>query len=103
MGKTTETQWIPSGGVLAVAIVAALVAAILVNVYVGYARSAYESGSVWYLQIKREVPKGDPIQESNLTSVQIPRVLVPKFSQAATDEPTGRAAVIGRKVPRRLA
>ena len=45
MASSKEMQWIPSGGVLAVAIGAALVAAILVNVYIGHVRSQYEEGS----------------------------------------------------------
>jgi hypothetical protein len=102
MAKSTETQWIPSGGVLAVAIVAALAAVILVNLYISYARSAYETGSTWYFQVKRPVNANDPIQEANLEAVQIPKVLEGSFKQAVPATDNGRSMVVSKKVRRKL-
>jgi len=102
MASSKEMQWIPSGGVLAVAIGAALVAAILVNVYIGHVRSQYEEGSRQFYQLKDRVDKGSPIQERNLTLVRIPKLLEPAFKMAAgADDPAGRM-LIGRKAPRNM-
>ena len=102
MAPSKEMQWIPSGGVLAVAIGAALVAAILVNVYIGHVRSQYEDGSKQFYQLKDRVDKGSPIQERNLAPVPIPRKLEPAFKMAAQDDADGRL-LIGRKAPRNMA
>ncbi len=102
MAKTTEAQWIPSGGVLAVAIGAALVAAILVNLYVGYARSAYENGAKDYLVLKTAVGRNDPIQETNLVGVKVPKKLESQFTLAIVNDPAGRAVIVGKKAPRNL-
>ena len=45
MAKSKDASWLPSGGVLVAALVCAVVAAILVNIYIGYAKSAYELGA----------------------------------------------------------
>jgi Flp pilus assembly protein CpaB len=102
MAPSKEMQWIPSGGVLAVAIGAALVAAILVNVYIGHVRSQYEDGSKQFYQLKNRVDKGSPIQKNNLDTVPIPRKLEPKFKMAAQDDADGRL-LIDRKAPRNMA
>jgi len=102
MAPSKEMQWIPSGGVLAVAIGAALVAAILVNVYIGHVRSQYEDGSKQFFQLKDRVDKGSPIQERNLTLVRIPRLLEPAFEKVAQNDSGGRL-LIGRKAPRNMA
>jgi hypothetical protein len=99
MAQSKEMQWIPSGGVLAVAIGAALVAAILVNVYIGRVRSQYEVGSKQFFQLRDPVAKGNPIQKNNLVRVPIPRILEPAFKRAAEDDDNGRL-LIGRKAPR---
>jgi hypothetical protein len=102
MAKSADVQWIPSGGVLAVAIAAALVAAILVNVYIGYARAKYEDGSVWYFQIKKDVAKNDIITDASLSQVQIPKLLLSSFKRAVADDPEGRTLILNRKAPRQL-
>jgi hypothetical protein len=105
MGKSTETQWIPSGSVLAVAIAAALVAVILVNVYVGYAKKDYERGSKQYYQLRDRVNKGQKIQERNLVAIVIPNKLVPAFDAAkiVPADSNGLVNVRDQQAPRDLA
>jgi hypothetical protein len=104
MASSKEMQWIPSGGVLAVAIGAALVAAILVNVYIGHVRSQYEDGSMQFYQLKDPVDKGSPIpSERNLILVRIPRQLEPAFKMAASADDAAGRMLIGRKAPRNMA
>jgi hypothetical protein len=102
MAKSTEAQWIPSGGVLAVAIVAALAAVILVNLYVSYARSAYEDGSAEFYQVVQKIKAGEAIQMGNLRAVRIPKPLVPSFAQAVKVEASGNTMVAGKKLRRDL-
>jgi len=101
MAKRKENQWIPSGGVLAVALGAAVLAAILVNVYLGYAKSAYERGSQGFLQLVRPVAKGKPIEAADLKVVFIPKPLLETgaFKKAVTVE--DKDSVIIKKKARR--
>jgi hypothetical protein len=95
-------QWIPSGGVLAAAIGAGLLAAILINVYAGNIRSSYEDGAQPFLQVTEDVPAGTQIQERNLRPVKIPKPLLPAFTLAVTADDRGRMTVQGRKAPKPL-
>jgi Flp pilus assembly protein CpaB len=103
MAKSSASQWIPSGGVLAVAIGAGLLAAILVNVYLGVVKSQYEYGSKTFFVLKENVDMGNPIQQRSLEAQQIPKPLLPAFEAAkaiAADEKG--MTIIGRKAPRDL-
>jgi len=103
MGKSTDTQWIPSGGVLVVAIAAAVLAAILVNVYIGYAKSEYALGSQPFYRLTADVAKGEPVRARDLESVPIPKTLVPAFEAAkfVTADAKGQA-ILDRRAPRNL-
>jgi hypothetical protein len=104
MAKSADMQWIPSGTVLVLAAVAGLVAAILVNVYIGYVRADYEDGQVAFLQLKNKVDTGNKILERDLDSKYIPKGLVPAFESAKImkADATGKL-VIGQKAPRNYA
>ena len=103
MAKASESQWIPSGGVLAVAIVAGLLAAILVNVYLGYVKGQYEEGSVKYYILHEDVPLGQLIQQRSLESLAIPKPLVQRFKDAKAIEANEKALkILGMKAPRDL-
>jgi Flp pilus assembly protein CpaB len=99
MAKSSET-WIPSGGVLAVAIGAGLVAAILVNVYISYFKSAYEQGAKGVLQLKDDVEAGTKFTAANLKKVMVPQQFVPAFEKAVKAEDTG--LVISKQARRRF-
>jgi Flp pilus assembly protein CpaB len=99
MGKSKDMQWLPSGGVLVVAVGAALVAAILVNVYVGYMKSEYEKGSKEFLQLKEDVMLGQPLQERHLKAVPVPKPFVPAL-QRAIEAKLKESYVLGKKAPR---
>jgi len=70
-----ENPWLPSGGVLVVAIVAAVVAAILLNIYISYIEAPYKV-TVPYLALKQDVAKGEVLEEGHLTVVEIPEPLL---------------------------
>lgn len=76
MARRQQNPWIPSGGVLVVAVIAAVVAAILVNVYIGYKESQYEQGAVAFVQMKRDVAKGKPIEGGDIRARRIPKPLL---------------------------
>lgn len=101
MAKSKDTSWVPSGGVLVVALVCAVIAAILVNIYIGYAKSAYELGAKSVLQLTDNVPLGTPVPATHLKAVKIPGVLLDAFEGAiaASDKDT---LVIGKKALRDL-
>jgi Flp pilus assembly protein CpaB len=101
MAKAGESQWIPSGGVLVVAAVAGLLAAILVNVYLGYVKGQYEEGSRAYYVLKEDVPLGQPIQQRSLVPQSIPKPMVRAFEDARAIEANEKALkILGMKAPR---
>jgi len=70
MARAKENPWIPSGGVLVVAVVAAVIAAILLNVYIGTLKSPYED-TVTYLVVKQSIARGDTIERDHLGTLEI--------------------------------
>jgi len=103
MAKPGPMQWIPSGGVLAAAIGAGLLAAVLVHLYAGNLKSRYELGAQYFYRFKSDMPTGTQIQAASLERVQIPKPFAEAFegvvvSADANDERV--QTVIGRKVPR---
>ncbi|MCX5671011.1 MAG: hypothetical protein NTU94_06785 [Planctomycetota bacterium] len=102
MAKSKELQqWLPSGGVLIVAIGAGLVAAILVNVYINHVRTEYEAGAKNVLQMAEEVEVGTPLQARHLKVVMLPKPFVPAMKQAV-DVKDKDSSVIGKKAPRHM-
>jgi len=100
MAKASGSQWIPSGGVLVVAAVAGLLAAILVNVYLGYVKGQYEEGSRAYYVLKEDVPLGQPIQQRSLVPQSIPKPMVRAFEDAKAIEANEKALkILGMKAP----
>ncbi|MCX5655430.1 MAG: RcpC/CpaB family pilus assembly protein [Planctomycetota bacterium] len=101
MAKPSPMQWIPSGGVLAAAIGAGLLAAVLVHLYASNIQSQYGLGSQYYYRFKSDLNAGTQIQEASLERIQIPEPLVEGFKGVAvTADDRGRSTVVGRKVPR---
>ena len=102
MAKPSPMQLIPSGGVLAAAIGAGLLAAVLINLYAGNIRNQYEDGSQPFYILTEDVAAGNPIQERNLKAIRIPKPLLPAFVQAVTADDRGRMTVKDKKAPRLL-
>jgi hypothetical protein len=102
MAKTPETQWIPSGSVLAVAIGAALLAAILVNVYLGYVRGKYEDGGQEFYQLINKVKAKDKITNGNVRKILVPRLLVEalKAAKVVPATPEGTNIIMDKPAPR---
>ena len=99
MARRKQNPWLPSGGVLVVAVLAAVLAGILLNVYVMYLKSSYEAGSEMFLQLKRDVAKGKPIEPSDIMAFRVPQPLLPSFSQVVKARYKD-SSVLGNK-PRR--
>ena len=101
MAKAKDIQWLPSGGVLVVAIGAGLVAAILINVYINVVRSEYEAGAKSVLQMAEEIEKDTPLQPRHLKVVMLPKPFIPAMKQAieAKDKDS---TVVGKKAPRHM-
>ena len=105
MAKSPEVQWIPSGSVLAVAIGAALVAAILVNVYLGYARRQYEDGGQEFYRLVNKVNAKDKIVLANIEAIKVPRLLVDALlaAKVVPATPEGRNIILDKPAPRDMA
>jgi hypothetical protein len=74
MAKAKENAWIPSGGVLVVAVVSAVLAAILLNIYIGLIEAPYEN-KVTFLALDENVAKGEALETGHLTEVAVPEPL----------------------------
>jgi Flp pilus assembly protein CpaB len=73
MAKQKDMQLLPSGGVLAVALVAAVAAAVLVNLYIGRARADYDLNSKVFIQVKSDtIPQGTIMQSNFFRDVRLP-------------------------------
>lgn len=95
MAKVRQNPWIPSGGVLIVAIIAAVVAAVLLNVYISLIEAPYRD-KVEFFILKNDVPKGKTIERADLDKVAIPKpltegVLFERYAKAVYD-----SAVFGK-------
>jgi hypothetical protein len=102
MAKSKELQqWLPSGGVLVVAIGAGLGAAILVNVYISYVKSEYEAGAKYVLQMAEPVEAGTPLQPRHLKVVMIPKPFIPAL-KLAIEKDYMNSMVVGKKAPREM-
>jgi Flp pilus assembly protein CpaB len=101
MAKSKEMQWIPSGGVLAAAIGAALLAAILVNVYISYVKSQYEQGARQFIQLKETIDAGTPIADRHLKVVLVPRPFLEALKRAI-ELKDKESLAIGKRAPRRM-
>jgi len=97
-----DLQLIPSGGVLVVAAASAVVAAILVNVYISSVRSAYEAGSKELVQVVKDIPPGDIMQESLLRKVRVPAQFLKEGDFSTAMEPKELGNVLRKQAPRLL-
>lgn len=77
MAKAKENAWLPSGGVLILAVVSAVLAAFLLNVYIGLVEAPYEV-TVPFIVLKQNVAKGEAIEEGHLDKVEVPEPLLEK-------------------------
>ncbi len=100
MAQARPTGWLPSGGVLAIAFAAAVVAAILVNVYVGRIEDRYTNRAMGVLQLKRDIPAGEKIRPRDIEVAFVSEYFRPAFARAFKGEE--KEAVEGRVVPRRM-
>ena len=74
MAASSRMQLIPSTGVLLGAIAAGVVAAVLINVYIGSVESRYTAGSMSIYVLKEPVKEGQSLLAKQLTTVRVPRI-----------------------------
>jgi len=101
MANPKGLQLIPSTGVLVLAVGAALLAAVLVNIYIGYAKSEYQMGSKTFLQLQEDVEKGAPMMDRHLRPILVPKPILSAFERAVKAEDKD-GVVIGKRAPRKL-
>jgi len=99
MARRKDNPWLPSGGVLVVAVIAAVLAGILLNVYVGYIKDGYAEGSVRFLQMRRNISKGRPIEADDIAGFPVPKPMLKHFSKVVKAEDAD-GLVIGKKTRR---
>jgi len=99
MARRKDNPWLPSGGVLVVAVIAAVLAGILLNVYVGYIKDGYAEDSVMFLQMKRNISKGKPIESDAIAAFRVPKPMLEYFSKVVKFKDAD-SLVIGRKARR---
>lgn len=99
MARRKDNPWLPSGGVLVVAVIAAVLAGILLNVYVGYIKEAYAADSVMFLQMKRDIAKGKPIESDAIAAFRVPKPMLESFSKVVKAKDAD-SLVIGMKARR---
>jgi len=82
MTASSRMQLIPSTGVLLGAIAAGVVAAVLINVYIGSVESRYTAGSMSIYILKEPVKEGQSLLVKQLTTVRVPRIFEKAFEKA---------------------
>jgi len=101
MARRKDNPWLPSGGVLVVAVIAAVLAGILLNVYVGYIKDGYAAGSVTFLQMKRDIAKGKPIESGDVAPFRVPKPMLEYFSKVVKAKDAD-GLIIGKKARRTM-
>jgi len=101
MARRQQNPWLPSGGVLVVAVIAAVLAAILLNVYVAYLKGQYEAGSEMFLQMRRKVSKGKVIESADIVAFRVPKPMLKSFSEVIPAKDAD-SLVIGQRARRDL-
>lgn len=93
-------QAFPSAGVLVAAIVAALLAVILMQLYISNEIRSVTGNAFEVLQLRANVKSGDEIRESHLTQARVPAAFEKAFERALRAEE--RNLVINQKAPRNM-
>jgi len=100
MAKLKRAELIPSVGVLAAAIGCGVVAAFLVNLYIGRIEANYAGTAIHVLQLRRDVPAGKAIQRPDVKAVGVSRYFAKAFERAF--KPEDIETLVGRQAPRNL-
>jgi len=100
MAATSRMQLIPSTGVLLGAIAAGVVAAFLVNVYIGSVESRYTSGSMSIYVLKEPVKEGQSLNVKQLTTVRVPPIFENAFKKAL--KPGEEGYLMDKTAPRAM-
>ena len=102
MAKSRSTQWFPSVGVLAAAIVAALLAVFLVNVYIQSQINKYRKGAIRVLVLAEPVQQGKEVA-GKVRSVAVPEKFAEAFQTALRERDKNLLVTSRRTAPRDMA
>jgi len=100
MAASNRMQLIPSTGVLLGAIAAGVVAAVLINVYIGSVESRYTAGSMSIYVLKEPVKEGQSLLVKQLTTVRVPRIFEKAFEKAL--KPGEEGYLMNKTAPRTM-
>jgi len=100
MAKLKRAELIPSIGVLAAAIGCGVVAAILVNLYIGRIKANYAGTAFRVLQLRRDVPAGKAIKRQDVKAVGVSPYFEKAFEKAF--KPKDIDLLLGKQAPRNL-
>ncbi len=100
MARSRKQSFIPSMGVLVAAIGCAVVAAILVNLYIGSLEAKYARTVKRVLQFAKDVNAGDQIVESDLKVLPVYERYKEAFAQAVEADTV--QSILGKRAPRKF-
>ncbi len=80
-----DAQLFTSRWLLLAGIVCAVLAAIVVNLYLGSVKSQYESGTFYVVQVTRDVPANGKVTEADVKLVSVPPGFEKAFDKAFKD------------------
>jgi len=100
MPKSRDSRLIPSTGVLLAAIGAAVLAAILINVYVSRVEQRFWAGSMIVYRLRENINEGDPLRERHIEPVRIAKVHEEAFKPAL--DPENKDNALGKLAPRKM-
>ena len=100
MAMQSRMQLIPSTGVLIGALAAAVVAAVLVNLYIAGVKSQYTEGAVSIYVLKEPLKEGQPLLAKHLTVKRYPAAFKDAFEKAM--KPGDEGLLKDRTAPRNM-
>jgi len=100
MAARTSMQLVPSTGVLIGAVLAAVVAAVLVNLYIAGVKSQYTAGAVSIFVLKEPVKEGQPLLPKQFRAVTVPAAFRDAFEKAL--KPGDEQMLSGKTAPRNM-
>jgi Flp pilus assembly protein CpaB len=83
---------------VAIALVVALLAVVLINVYLGMVRSAAEPGSFLVFRLQTRLEPGDKLQQRDVEAVRVPKQFSEAFQDAVQADENGEPMRLGETI-----
>jgi Flp pilus assembly protein CpaB len=93
-------QTFPSAGVLVAAIVAALLAVVLMQLYISSQVASVKGSAFEVLQLTADLPAGEPIRGSHIREVEVPSAFEEAFERALKSNE--KHLVLNKEAPRQM-